>query len=113
MIGVARLRRWAKRRLEATGQRFPVFLTVGADHHRRRRSWSILCRARTSTWTVPALSGFNFKGGFAAAAGTDRARSSASRSITATFIGENVRAGIQAVSHGQTEAAQSLGHQGQ
>src|SRR5690606_1501527 len=27
----------------------------------------------------------------------------------ATFIGENVRAGIQAVSHGQTEAAQSLG----
>jgi general L-amino acid transport system permease protein len=60
------------------------------------------------SWNVPALTGFNFKGGFAAP--PEMTALTIGLSIYhATFIGENVRAGIQAVSHGQTEAAQSLG----
>ena len=58
----------------------------------------------------PELKGFNFKGGI-------YARSSlvaiwlALSLYTGAFIAENVRAGIMAVSHGQTEAAFALGLQ--
>ena len=56
----------------------------------------------------PKLEGFNFKGGI-------HMRNSlialwlALSLYTAAFIAENVRAGIMAISHGQTEAAASLG----
>jgi len=56
----------------------------------------------------PELKGFNFKGGI-------HMRNSlialwlALSLYTAAFIAENVRAGIMAVSHGQTEAAAALG----
>jgi|TARA_R110002072_G_scaffold111876_2_gene240487 general L-amino acid transport system permease protein len=58
----------------------------------------------------PALRGFNFQGGI-------QLRSSLIAMwlglsvYTAAFIAENVRAGIQAISHGQTEAAAALGMQ--
>ena len=57
---------------------------------------------------LPALKGFNFKGGF-------YMRNSlialwlALSFYTAAFIAENVRAGIQAVDKGQSEAAAALG----
>jgi general L-amino acid transport system permease protein len=101
------MRRWAKLRLERTGQRFPVFITavgliVGI---------SVIGFFLSGTqvgWNVPVLSGFNFRGGFSAP--PELTALILGLSIyTATFIGENVRAGIQAVNHGQTEAAQSLG----
>jgi general L-amino acid transport system permease protein len=60
------------------------------------------------TFDPPVLQRFNFRGGLelppelvALVFGLTI--------YTAAFIAENVRAGIQAVSHGQTEAAQSLG----
>ena len=60
------------------------------------------------TFTWPELKGFNFKGGM-----TIRpefvALWFALSVYTAAFISENVRAGIEAVSHGQTEAAYALG----
>jgi general L-amino acid transport system permease protein len=99
--------RWAKRRQEATGQQFPsgwaalglvvglplvVFFAYGAP---LRMDW-------------PALRGFNFAGG-----------SSLSPEFgalliglviyTGSFIAEIVRAGILAVSWGQSEAAMALG----
>ncbi|MEO6014499.1 MAG: ABC transporter permease subunit [Devosia sp.] len=101
------VRRWAKLRLEATGKRFPVLITsvliiVGLT------GLVFLISGTQVGWNVPALSGFNFKGGFAAP--PELTALVVGLSIYhATFIGENVRAGIQAVSHGQTEAAQSLG----
>ncbi len=57
---------------------------------------------------VPELAGFNFKGG------STLAPEFAALLIglvvyTAAFIAEIVRSGIQAVSHGQTEAASALG----
>jgi general L-amino acid transport system permease protein len=107
IVGVVVLSRWARQRLEATGQRFPVFFTALA----------ILIVVPALAWTlsgaqvqvtVPQLTGFNFRGGIdlppellALIVGLTI--------YTATFIGEIVRSGIQAVSHGQTEAASALG----
>ena len=61
-----------------------------------------------SPWELPALRGFNFQGGWrlppellALVVGIGI--------YTAAFIAENIRASIQAVGHGQREAARSLG----
>lgn len=59
-------------------------------------------------WEVPALKGFNFKGGIKVG-GPLIALWFALSIYTGAFIAENVRAGIQAVSKGQTEAASALG----
>src|SRR6056297_1560999 len=56
----------------------------------------------------PALAGFNFQGGIHIR-GSLIALWLGLAIYTGAFIAENVRAGIQAVSRGQTEAAASLG----
>ena len=60
------------------------------------------------TWDVPVLKGFNFNGGIKAG-GPLIALWFALSIYTGAFIAENVRAGIQAISKGQTEAAAALG----
>ncbi|MEO9819548.1 MAG: ABC transporter permease subunit [Paracoccaceae bacterium] len=60
------------------------------------------------TWDIPALKGFNFGGGIKIG-GPLIALWFALSIYTGAFIAENVRAGIQAVSKGQTEAAGALG----
>ena len=107
VVGVVMLRRWARLRLEATGKRFPVFATsllilIGVT------GLGYLLSGTQIGLDVPSLQGFNFRGGFSAPPEL-AALIMGLTFYTATFIGENVRAGIQAVSHGQTEAAQSLG----
>ncbi len=59
-------------------------------------------------WDMPTLSGFNFSGGIKIG-GPLIALWFALSIYTGAFIAENVRAGIQAVSRGQTEAASALG----
>ena len=59
-------------------------------------------------WEIPALKGFNFKGGIKIG-GPLIALWFALSIYTGAFIAENVRAGILAVSKGQTEAASALG----
>ncbi len=107
-IGTAlALRYWARRRLEATGRRFPVFLTsIGVVVGVTASVWIVT--GANVVFDVPILQRFNFRGGLelppefvALALGLVI--------YTAAFIAETVRAGIGAVSHGQTEAAQSLG----
>jgi len=101
------LRRWAKKRQEKTGQYFPVFLV----------SLAILLALPLATWllggaplkmNVPKLVGFNFEGG------TTLSPEFAALLLglvlyTAAFVAEIVRAGIQAISRGQVEAAMSMG----
>ena len=60
------------------------------------------------TWDVPVLKGFNFSGGIKAG-GPLIALWFALSIYTGAFIAENVRAGIQAISKGQSEAAAALG----
>ena len=60
------------------------------------------------SWDIPALKGFNFKGGMAIKPEFLALWLGLSY-YTACFIAEIVRAGILAVSHGQTEAAHALG----
>ncbi|CDF82362.1 amino acid ABC transporter permease [Pseudomonas sp. QL9] len=107
LVAWAVLWRWAKVRRHATGKTFPVFLTGLAT--------LILLPLLTTLvvgvpvhWDVPVLQGFNFRGGWVVI--PELVSIVLALSIyTAAFIGETVRAGIQAVSHGQTEAAGSLG----
>jgi general L-amino acid transport system permease protein len=103
-VGTAR---WARRRQDRTGAIFPVFPAASA----------LLLGLPVLTWlavgapaslSVPHLAGFNFTGG-----------GSLSPELTAllgglviyttAYIGETVRSGILAVSHGQSEAAAALG----
>lgn len=60
------------------------------------------------SWEIPELKGFNFGGGIKVG-GPLIALWFALSIYTGAFIAENVRAGIQAVSKGQTEAASALG----
>ncbi|ACS87459.1 amino acid ABC transporter permease [Musicola paradisiaca] len=59
-------------------------------------------------WDVPELKGFNFRGGMVLI--PELAALALALSIyTSSFIAEIIRSGIQSVSHGQHEAALSLG----
>ena len=98
---------WARRRQLATGERFPVFWTsVGILF-----GLPILVFLVTGSpleWSIPVLKGFNFQGG-AVLPPAFLALFIALVIYHAAYIGENVRAGILSVSHGQTEASSSLG----
>ncbi len=101
------LARWARRRLEQTGQRFPVALSsIAIFAGLIAIAW--LLSGATIQFELPVLERFNFRGGIelppefvALVFGLTI--------YTAAFIGETVRAGILAVNRGQTEAAQALG----
>jgi general L-amino acid transport system permease protein len=101
------LRRWARRRFERTGNLFPsgwagLGLIVGLP---------LLAFAAAGFplgWDQPKLHGFNFSGGLVIV--PEFVSMLLGLTIyTASYIAEIVRAGILAVSHGQTEAAGALG----
>ena len=107
IIATIMFRRWAKRTQEETGKIYPVFLIctgiiVGAT------AAAFLAMGAPMAWDVPELKGFNFKGGMALKP-EFLALWLALSYYTACFIAEIVRAGILAVSHGQTEASYALG----
>ena len=98
---------WAARRQDRTGEQFPLFwvgvgLVVGIP------SLVFFAAGSPLHFEYPALKGFNFKGGHVMSP-EFFALLIALSAYTAAFIGEIVRAGILAVSHGQTEAAYALG----
>ena len=110
-IAAVVIRRWAMARQALTGEQFPHLLTgiglvIGAP------ILGLVLAGWPLSFEYPVLdvSGMikNFKGGLTVY--PEFAALLVGLSIyTASFIAEIVRAGIQAVSHGQTEAAGALG----
>jgi general L-amino acid transport system permease protein len=98
---------WAKRRQLATGERFPVFWTSLAILF-GLPIVVFLVTGSPLTFSYPELKGFNFQGGTALPP-SFLALFFALVIYHASYIAENVRAGILSVSHGQTEASSSLG----
>jgi general L-amino acid transport system permease protein len=106
-IAVYFIHRWARKRQEKTGRIFPivsaslgiviglplvVWLIAGAPHR----------------MSVPELVGFNFQGGLNVSPEFG-ALLLGLIIYTAAFVAEIVRAGIQAIGKGQTEAAMAIG----
>jgi general L-amino acid transport system permease protein len=101
------MRRWAARRQAATGQQFPtgwagLGLIVGLP------AIAFIVGGAPLALNAPALRGFNFAGG-SAVSPEFAALLLGLVVYTSAFIAEIVRAGILAVSWGQSEAAMALG----
>jgi len=107
VAGSVVLVRWARRRQNATGARFPAWSSALALVI-VLPTLAFLLAGSPASLDVPELKGFNFKGGGRLIPEL-MALWTALTVYTAAFIGEIVRSGIQSVSHGQTEAAQALG----
>ncbi len=101
------IKKWAAIRQMKTGQQFPIFLTglvliIGAP------LVTYLVMGRPLNFEPAEMSRFSLRGGVTVIP-EFVALLLALVVYTASFIAEIVRAGIQAVSHGQTEAASALG----
>ena len=106
-IGAVFLRKWAKKRKELTGQPFPVFWgTLGVLFGLPLIVFFIA--GMPLHWELPALKGFNFRGGITIIPELF-SMVVALTIFTAASIAEIVRSGIMAVSKGQVEAAHALG----
>jgi general L-amino acid transport system permease protein len=103
-VGVVR---WARKRQEATGKTFPTaraanLLIIGIP------LIVYFALGQPLAWDVPERTRFNFRGGFNITPELI-ALWFALSTYTGAFISEIVRAGIQSVSRGQSEAASALG----
>jgi len=107
VVATIAVRRWASRRQMASGRQFPAGwigfgLIVGLP------AVVFIAAGAPLAMDVPALKGFNFSGGDAMSP-EFAALLIGLVVYTGTFISEIVRAGILAVSWGQSEAAMALG----
>ncbi|MDI6725454.1 MAG: amino acid ABC transporter permease [Smithellaceae bacterium] len=106
-VAVYFMRRWAKKRQEETGQILPVFtLSVGIIIGLPLATW--LLAGAPLAMSIPELVGFNFRGGLNMSPEFG-ALLLGLVLYTAAFVAEIVRAGIQAIGKGQTEAAMAIG----
>jgi len=107
IVVIVMMARWARRRFETTGQPFHTFyasvgILIGLP------LLVFLAAGQPLSWEYAELKGFNFRGGTRIIPEL-MALLWALSLYTASFIAEIVRAGILAVSQGQTEAARALG----
>jgi general L-amino acid transport system permease protein len=101
------VRRWARKRQARTGQTFPVFLSaLGLILALPLIVWGVA--GAPTQMSIPELKGFNFRGGLNISP-EFAALLLGLVLYTAAFVAEVVRAGIQSVSKGQTEAAMAIG----
>ena len=99
--------RWAKKVRDETGRIYPVFW-ISAGAIVGATTVAFLAAGMPLSWAIPELKGFNFRGGLSIKP-EFIALWLALSYYTACFIAEIVRAGVLAVSYGQTEAAYALG----
>ncbi|KTC56351.1 amino acid ABC transporter permease, partial [Pseudomonas putida] len=107
IVGIVLMSKWATKRFEATGEPFHKFWVGLAILIVVPALCSLIFGAPVH-WEKPELKGFNFVGGWVLIPEL-LALTLALTVYTAAFIAEIVRSGIKSVSHGQTEAAHSLG----
>ncbi|PJF38348.1 MAG: amino acid ABC transporter permease, partial [Phototrophicales bacterium] len=107
IVGIYLLRKWARKRQDETGQQFPVWpVSIAIILFLPLMVNFIL--GSPFYLEYPKLGRFNISGGTAVI--PELMALAISLSIyTGAFIAEAVRAGVQSVPHGQTEAARSLG----
>ncbi len=98
---------WGKSYQDRTGQVAPVFpISIGLLIGLPLIAW--LAFGAPTAMNLPELKGFNFQGG-ASMSPEFGALMLGLVLYTGAFMAEVVRSGIQSVSHGQTEAAMSVG----
>jgi general L-amino acid transport system permease protein len=98
---------WAARRRDRTGKIAPVW-TLGIVLLVALPVMALTWATLSTGWDIPALRGFNYRGGFVLVP-EFVALFVALTTYTAAFIAEIVRGGILAVPKGQLEAAAALG----
>jgi general L-amino acid transport system permease protein len=103
-IGLAR---WARARQARTGRDFPTWM-VGFVLCGLLPIAALAVAGAATSWDVPTLRGFNYRGGFVLVP-EFVALFMALSTYTAGFIAEVVRGGIQSVRQGQIDAARALG----
>jgi general L-amino acid transport system permease protein len=101
------LARWAKARQARTGRDFPTWM-VGFVLCGLLPVAALVGAGVATSWDVPILRGFNYRGGFVLVP-EFVALFMALSTYTAGFIAEVVRGGIQSVRQGQIDAARALG----
>jgi len=101
------LARWAKARQARTGRDFPTWM-VGFVLCGLLPIAALAVAGAATSWDVPTLRGFNYRGGFVLVP-EFVALFMALSTYTAGFIAEVVRGGIQSVRQGQIDAARALG----
>jgi general L-amino acid transport system permease protein len=107
IIGTFFVKRWARKRQDETGQQFPV-LYAGLGLIFGLPIIVLIATGIPFHFEYPVLRGFNYSGGITVI--PELMALALSLTIyTGAFIGEAVRAGVQSVPHGQTEAARSIG----
>ncbi len=99
--------RWAKVRQDRTGEALPV-ISIGLGIVAGLPILVWLLSGAPSELSVPELKGFNFEGGYNISPEFMSVLGGLAI-YTSAYIAEITRAGIMAVSHGQTEAGRSLG----
>ena len=97
----------AKKIQDETGKIYPV-LTISLAILFCLPLLTFFVSGAPLSWEIPALKGFNFKGGTSIKP-EYLALTFALSYYTSCFIAEIVRGGILAISHGQSEAADALG----
>lgn len=99
--------RWARARQARTGRDFPTWM-VGFGLCGALPVLALVVAGMGTTWDVPTLRGFNYRGGFVLVP-EFVALFAALSTYTAGFIAEVVRGGILSVRQGQIDAAKALG----
>jgi len=107
IVATIALRIWARRRQTATGRPFPM-LAVGIALIVGLPMLAAFVAGSPFAFERPVLRGFNFSSGIRLIPELV-ALLIALSTYTAAFIAEIVRAGIEAVAKGRTQAAQALG----